>query len=124
MRFLIIGKFGGYFYSMNNSDEKNSFEVVEYLIPPEANGERLDKYIGNSEEIELTRSRAQKLFDEGLITIDEKLAERKQILNGGERLIVPEESTFLLFEWIIVRCPTEPSVQPAIPLYMRAQARR
>lgn len=72
---------------MNNQEKNNSFEIIEYQVPPEAKGERLDKYIGNCDEIDLTRSRAQKLFDNGLIIIDEKTAGRKQILKGGERLI-------------------------------------
>lgn len=72
---------------MNNPEENNSFEIVEFLVPPEAAGERLDKLIGNTIEIDLTRSRAQKLFDNGQITIDGKLAERKQVLKGGEKLV-------------------------------------
>lgn len=84
---------------MINPEEKSDFETVEFLVPPEAKGERLDKYIGNAKEINLTRSRAQKLFDEGLVTIDEKVAVRKQILNGGERLVIriqpPEESNIV-----------------------------
>ena len=81
---------------MNNPEAKNNFEIVEFLVPPDARGVRLDKFIGNTKEIDLTRSRGQKLIDSGLVTIDEKAAEGKQILKGGERLIIkirpPEES--------------------------------
>ena len=50
---------------MNNPEENSSFKIVEYIVPPDADGERLDKFIGNNEEIDLTRSFAQKLFDNG-----------------------------------------------------------
>jgi len=86
---------------MSNPEAKNNMKVVELLVPLDARGERLDKFIGNARGIDLSRSRAQKILDEGLVTIDEKVARRKQILKGGERLVInipPPESSEIVPE--------------------------
>ena len=63
-------------------------------------GKRIDKYI--SEKLDLTRSRVQKLIDDGMVTINGKVAKSSAKVNEGEVLsveipelkpleIVPEE---------------------------------
>ncbi|MCP4705224.1 MAG: RluA family pseudouridine synthase [candidate division Zixibacteria bacterium] len=73
---------------MNNPENKNNYNTIEFLIPPEAKGGRIDKYIGNSKEIDLTRNKAQKILDDGLVTVDGIKAKRKQVLKGGEKLVI------------------------------------
>ncbi|MCP4625322.1 MAG: RluA family pseudouridine synthase, partial [bacterium] len=73
---------------MNNPENKNNYDTIEFLIPPEGKGGRIDKYIGNSKEIDLTRNKAQKILDDGLVTIDGIKAKRKQVLKGGEKLVI------------------------------------
>ena len=73
-------------------------EIKKIIV--DESGKRIDKYI--SEKLDLTRSRVQKLIDDGMVTINGNVAKRSAKVNEGEVLsveipelkpleIVPEE---------------------------------
>lgn len=73
-------------------------EIKKIIV--DESGKRIDKYI--SEKLDLTRSRVQKLIDDGMVTINGKVAKSSAKVNEGEVLsveipelkpleIVPEE---------------------------------
>lgn len=73
-------------------------EIKKIIV--DESGKRIDKYI--SEKLDLTRSRAQKLIDDGMVTINGNVAKSSAKVNEGEVLsveipelkpleIVPEE---------------------------------
>ncbi len=53
--------------------------------------QRIDRYLASHSDLDLTRSRIQKLFENGLITVDGKVASKKYKVSGGEiiRLDIP-----------------------------------
>lgn len=73
-------------------------EIKKIIV--DESGKRIDKYI--SEKLDLTRSRVQKLIDDGMVTINGNIAKSSAKVNEGEVLsveipelkpleIVPEE---------------------------------
>ena len=74
-----------------------SDSVQNLIAEPEDKGTRIDKYL--SQELEdVSRSRIQKLLDDGDITVDDKCVKSNYKLNGTEHititipeLIVPQD---------------------------------
>jgi 23S rRNA pseudouridine1911/1915/1917 synthase len=65
---------------MNNSK-------LEYLVTEEDNGTRIDKYIANIQE-DLTRSHLQKLIQEGMILVDEKIIKSNYKVSSGNKVVI------------------------------------
>ncbi len=76
-------------------DENSAQKRISYTVPDEIEPERLDKYLGNNEELEISRSKAQKLILAGAITVDGQKVVVKHILSGGETidLVIPPPPT-------------------------------
>nr|MBN2277514.1 RluA family pseudouridine synthase [candidate division Zixibacteria bacterium] len=69
-------------------DNNAGYKTVSLVIPDQAAGERLDRYLGHMEGIELTRSKIQKLVEDGLVMVDNYPAGHNQKLKGGEIIII------------------------------------
>ncbi len=71
-------------------DYSNSeiIDSIELVIPDDARGTRLDKYLGLLDSLKLSRSKIQKLIKEGLVTVDGSPAEHSHVLEGGERIVI------------------------------------
>jgi 23S rRNA pseudouridine1911/1915/1917 synthase len=67
-------------------DDELAGETTTHVVPTGIKSERLDKYIGASPEIGLTRSRAQKLIFRGLILVNGEKVQAKHVLTGGETI--------------------------------------
>lgn len=65
-------------------EELSSMEIKKIII--DETGKRIDKYI--SEKLDLTRSRIQKLIDDGMVSINGKTAKSSVKVNEGEILTV------------------------------------
>lgn len=113
----------------NKSEEMKRRSIV---IPEGIEKTRLDKYIGQTPEFGLSRSRLQKLLDGNLVTINGGPAKGKMIISGGEKieiLIPPEPDMDLtpenipldvLFEdefLLIVNKPSGMAVHPSAGNY-------
>lgn len=66
----------------------NNYRVIELEYIGEIAPQRLDQYIGHSADLNLSRTRAQKLIEMGLITVNGKKASHNLILRGGEKIII------------------------------------
>jgi len=76
-------------------------EKIEIEITSEADGERLDKYIGNDESVNLSRSKLTNLIDDGHVTINGVPAKAKMKLLGGDKIVIeipPVEEPDILAE--------------------------
>ena len=73
--------------------EPEEYEEFTVEVPPEMTGVRLDKFLGSHPDLELSRSKAQKLIVDGLVLVDQKAEAGKHKLKGGEtvKLSVPPE---------------------------------
>ena len=67
-------------------DDAGSEEYSEIIVPNEAKGDRIDKFISNEEDI--TRSAAVKLLEEGRVLVDGKITPKNYKLRGGEIITV------------------------------------
>jgi 23S rRNA pseudouridine1911/1915/1917 synthase len=88
---------------MATDREFANLKRLSIVIPEGIEKTRLDKYIGQSPEFALSRSRLQKLLEENLVTINGCPARGKMIISGGEKieiLIPPEPETKLVAEEI------------------------
>ena len=65
-------------------DANNSNQTICHTVPDEIESVRLDKYIGGHPELEISRSKAQKLIFQGAITVDGNKVVAKHRLTGGE----------------------------------------
>ena len=64
-----------------------SDSVQNLIAEPEDKGTRIDKYL--SQELEdVSRSRIQKLLDDGDITVDDKCVKSNYKLNGTEHITI------------------------------------
>lgn len=61
-------------------------ERIEFLVPTEAAGQRLDKFL--SEQLDKTRSAIERLLEEGSITVSGGSAAKNYRLRGGEGIAV------------------------------------
>jgi len=67
-------------------DADNSIRTICHTVPDTVEPERLDKYIGGNPELEISRSKAQKLIFQGAITVDGCKVVAKHKLTGGETI--------------------------------------
>jgi len=70
------------------TEHNDGIKIIEMIIPENVSGERLDKYLGQCEELDITRSRVQKLIDEGYIAVNGRSAQHNQKLKGGEKVTI------------------------------------
>jgi 23S rRNA pseudouridine1911/1915/1917 synthase len=100
---------------------------AEIIAPPEAAGERIDRFL--VPHLDLTRSQIQRAIEEGRVSINQKLCEKPGLpLKGGEHIIIllpppipveaaPEDIALtILFEdpdLIVIDKPTGMVVHPA-----------
>ncbi len=80
---------------MNQASDQNA-SVVEVNVPAEVSPQRLDRYLASCQDLDLSRSRIQKLFEDGLVTIDGRAAIKKQRIKGGETIILTIPTTPLM----------------------------
>ncbi len=95
---------------MTGSDDSKPeiVDTIEIKIPESISGERLDKYLGSLDEVDLSRSKIQKLIKQGLVTVNGVTAEHNQSLNGGERIVIR-----------VTAAPPTTAVPEEIPLDIR-----
>ena len=67
-------------------DPVNDGEIVTLTVPEGAAKERLDKYLAALAELQITRSKAQKLITDGLVLVDGEPQPAKYPLKGGETI--------------------------------------
>ncbi|MEW5925251.1 MAG: RluA family pseudouridine synthase [Candidatus Zixiibacteriota bacterium] len=70
------------------ADGNEIYKIIEIIIPDDVPKERLDKYLGQNPDLEITRSRVQRLIEDGLILVDGKPAQHNHKINGGEKVII------------------------------------
>jgi 23S rRNA pseudouridine1911/1915/1917 synthase len=71
---------------MSDTTDNTPAEQLTHVVPQLEEPERLDKYLGGLEDLELSRSRAQKLIHKGLIRVDSQQVQSKHVLSGGETI--------------------------------------
>lgn len=64
----------------------NRTETV--IVPTDVASERLDRYLSALTELELSRSQIQRLIDDGLILVDDKVVPKNYRLRGGESIVI------------------------------------
>ena len=69
---------------MADGDGQHGELNISHTVPSDVGTARLDKYLGDLEEVELSRSKAQKLIAKGLIRVDGHKVLAKHTLTGGE----------------------------------------
>jgi 23S rRNA pseudouridine1911/1915/1917 synthase len=62
--------------------------IIEIVIPVKISRERLDRYIGRRDDLNITRSRLQKLIESGLVLVDGFPAGHNHQLKGGEKITI------------------------------------
>ena len=75
--------------------------TYDLQVPPDAASERLDRYLGSLAELNLSRTRIQKLISDGLVTVDGRRVSKKLLLSGGEAVTVtvpPPSATDIVAE--------------------------
>lgn len=70
------------------TENNEVYRTVEIIIPDSVSKERLDKYLGQTPELEITRSRVQRLIEDGLILVNGQPAQHNHKLNGGEKIVI------------------------------------
>ncbi|PKK84124.1 MAG: RNA pseudouridine synthase [candidate division Zixibacteria bacterium HGW-Zixibacteria-1] len=70
------------------TENNETYRTVEIIIPENISKERLDKFLGQNPELEMTRSKVQKLIEDGLIMVDGRPAQHNHKLNGGETVVI------------------------------------
>ena len=80
-------------------------EIKRFLIPKKCRGARLDKALA-SLMTEYSRSSLQSWIDESRILVNDRLAKRRQIVNGGERVSIdiPKQAQV---DWIAENIPLD-----------------
>jgi len=71
---------------MDESGGQKQFKEIEIDVPASVEKERLDRYLGSLDKVGLTRSRVQKLIDEGKVFVDGEVVRSKYQLKGGEKI--------------------------------------
>ena len=69
-------------------NEITPFETIELEIPDEIEFIRLDKYIGQRDDLKISRSRLQKLIVDNMVLVDGRPAGHNHKLLGGEKIII------------------------------------
>ncbi len=62
--------------------------TVEIEVEEGAVGQRLDSYLGKHPSLGITRSRAQKLIDDGLVLVNGRAVSKKSQVKSGDRITV------------------------------------
>ena len=76
-------------------NSKQNYEIIELEIPTEVSKERLDKYIGRLDKLNITRNQFQKLASSGMVTLNGNPVKHKFIITGGENIYPVEIEDFL-----------------------------
>jgi len=63
-------------------------ETRELTVPEEAGGLRLDRFLAEHPSIQMTRSRVQRLIEDGLVIVEGRTCRRSRPVKEGERIIV------------------------------------
>lgn len=61
---------------------------VELTVSDAASGERIDRFLAGSTEIDLTRSRAQKLIESGSVLVNNEQVTKKHKMHAGDLIVV------------------------------------
>jgi len=72
---------------VNQTSDQNA-SVIELEIPTDISPQRVDRYLASCQDLDISRSRIQRLFDDGLVTIDGRVAIKKQRIKGGETIVL------------------------------------
>lgn len=72
---------------MNQASDQNA-SVIEIEIPTDISPQRVDRYLASCQDLDISRSRIQRLFEDGLVTIDGRTAIKKQRIKGGETIVL------------------------------------
>jgi len=81
--------------------EENGFTSVEIVAATDLSPQRLDLFLAASPEADLTRSRAQKLIEAGLVTVNDERVAKKYQVHPGDRIMIkipPPEPSDLIAE--------------------------
>ena len=70
------------------TENNDVYKTVEIIIPDTVSKERLDKYLGQTPELGITRSRVQRLIEDGLILVNGQPAQHNHKLSGGEKIVI------------------------------------
>ncbi|RKX27655.1 MAG: RNA pseudouridine synthase [Candidatus Zixiibacteriota bacterium] len=70
------------------TSDLTSGREVHITVPIDSAGERLDKFLGASSDLDISRSRAQKLITEKLVTVNGLVVAGKYKLSDGEAIVV------------------------------------
>lgn len=71
-----------------NGDEDSQKSTIRHTVPDDIEPIRVDRYIGSLDETNISRSKAQKLIFQGMITVDGNKVVAKHLLTGGETIDV------------------------------------
>jgi len=71
---------------MGQSNGQNTVREIELTVPNDVAKERLDKYLSSLDEVGLTRTRLQKLIDEGKVFVDGRPVPARHKIRGGETI--------------------------------------
>jgi 23S rRNA pseudouridine1911/1915/1917 synthase len=66
----------------------NDITTRQIKVPTRIKSERLDRFLAAHPEIDVTRSRLQKLIGEGMILVDGRTVDKNHLLRGGETISV------------------------------------
>jgi len=79
----------------------NEAVALEITVPDDASSDRLDSYLGSHKETNITRSRAQKLITDGLVSVNDEDASKSYRVQPGDVIsivIPPAEHLHLIGE--------------------------
>ena len=63
-------------------------ETMSFLVPPEADGERLDKWLSGQDSLGLTRSSLQNRMEHGDVTVNGRTVSKNYRQKAGDTVLV------------------------------------
>ena len=63
-------------------------ETMSFLVPPEADGERLDKWLSGQDSLGLTRSSLQNRMEHGDVTVNGRTVSKNYRQKAGDTILV------------------------------------
>jgi 23S rRNA pseudouridine1911/1915/1917 synthase len=80
---------------MTNQSEKGDRKIIRLVFEGDPPADRLDRYLGRKADLDLSRSKAQKLIESGLITVNGQKASHNHMLKPGDliEIIIPPPET-------------------------------
>lgn len=63
-------------------------ETMSFLVPPEADGERLDKWLSGQDSLGLTRSSLQNRMEHGDVTVNGRIVSKNYRQKAGDTVLV------------------------------------